>query len=382
MMLKILAKRMNLMKKIEDTRVVVGMSGGVDSSVAAYLLKEQGYDVIGIFMKNWDDTDEFGMCTATEDYEDVIKVCNQIGIPYYSVSRETQAANKVSTYFLEEYKAGRTPNPDVMCNKEIKFKAFLEHALALGADYLATGHYAQVEVRDGQTRMLRGRDNNKDQTYFLNQLNQEQLEKVMFPIGHLEKKKVREIALEQGLATATKKDSTGICFIGERNFKEFLSQYLPAQQGTMETMDGKVMGQHDGLMYYTIGQRHGLGIGGSGDPWFVIGKDLNRNVLLVGQNINNDALFSTSLTATDLSFTTTLEKPQSFQATAKFRYRQEDIGVLVELIDNNRVKVIFDEPVRAITPGQAVVFYQGDECLGGATIDEVFKDGLKLDYVG
>ncbi|WP_277584506.1 tRNA 2-thiouridine(34) synthase MnmA [Psychrobacillus antarcticus] len=370
------------MKKIEDTRVVVGMSGGVDSSVAAYLLKEQGYDVIGIFMKNWDDTDEFGMCTATEDYEDVIKVCNQIGIPYYAVNFEKQYWDKVFTYFLEEYKAGRTPNPDVMCNKEIKFKAFLEHALALGADYLATGHYAQVEVHEGQTRMLRGRDNNKDQTYFLNQLNQEQLEKVMFPIGHLEKKKVREIALEKGLATATKKDSTGICFIGERNFKEFLSQYLPAQQGAMETMDGKVMGQHDGLMYYTIGQRHGLGIGGSGDPWFVMGKDLDRNVLLVGQNINNDALFSTSLTATDLSFTTTLEKPQSFQATAKFRYRQEDIGVLVELIDNNRVRVIFDEPVRAITPGQAVVFYQGDECLGGATIDEVFKDGLKLDYVG
>lgn len=382
MMLKILAKRVNTMKKIEDTRVVVGMSGGVDSSVAAYLLKEQGYDVIGIFMKNWDDTDEFGMCTATEDYEDVIKVCNQIGIPYYAVNFEKQYWDKVFTYFLEEYKAGRTPNPDVMCNKEIKFKAFLEHALALGADYLATGHYAQVEVRDGQTRMLRGRDNNKDQTYFLNQLNQEQLEKVMFPIGHLEKKKVREIALEQGLATATKKDSTGICFIGERNFKEFLSQYLPAQQGAMETMDGKVMGQHDGLMYYTIGQRHGLGIGGSGDPWFVIGKDLDRNVLLVGQNINNDALFSTSLTATDLSFTTTLEKPQSFKATAKFRYRQEDIGVFVELIDNNRVRVIFDEPVRAITPGQAVVFYQDDECLGGATIDEVFKDGLKLDYVG
>lgn len=382
MKVKILAKRVNTMKKIEDTRVVVGMSGGVDSSVAAYLLKEQGYDVIGIFMKNWDDTDEFGMCTATEDYEDVIKVCNQIGIPYYAVNFEKQYWDKVFTYFLEEYKAGRTPNPDVMCNKEIKFKAFLEHALALGADYLATGHYAQVEVREGQTRMLRGRDNNKDQTYFLNQLNQEQLEKVMFPIGHLEKKKVREIALEQGLATATKKDSTGICFIGERNFKEFLSQYLPAQQGAMETMDGKVMGQHDGLMYYTIGQRHGLGIGGSGDPWFVMGKDLDRNVLLVGQNINNDALFSTSLTATDLSFTTTLEKPQSFQATAKFRYRQEDIGVLVELIDNNRVRVIFDEPVRAITPGQAVVFYLGDECLGGATIDEVFKDGLKLDYVG
>ena len=223
---------------------------------------------------------------------------------------------------------------------------------------------------------------NKDQTYFLNQLNQEQLEKVMFPIGNLEKKRVREIALEQGLATATKKDSTGICFIGERNFKEFLSQYLPAQQGDMETMDGKSMGNHDGLMYYTIGQRQGLGIGGAGDPWFVIGKDLERNVLLVGQNIENDALFSTSLTATDLSFTTTLEKPVKFDCTAKFRYRQEDIGVHVEIISEDRVLVTFDQPVRAITPGQAVVFYQGDECLGGATIDEVFKNGLKLDYVG
>ena len=370
------------MKRKEDTRVVVGMSGGVDSSVAAYLLKEQGYDVIGIFMKNWDDTDENGVCTATEDYEDVIKVCNQIGIPYYAVNFEKQYWDKVFTYFLDEYKAGRTPNPDVMCNKEIRFKAFLDHALALGADYLATGHYAQVEVRDGQTRMLRGKDTNKDQTYFLNQLTQEQLEKVMFPIGHLDKKRVREIALEQGLATAKKKDSTGICFIGERNFKEFLSQYLPAKPGAMETMDGKVMGKHDGLMYYTIGQRHGLGIGGAGDPWFVIGKDLKRNVLLVGQNINNDALFSTSLLATDLSFTTTLEKPSTFRCTAKFRYRQEDVGVEVELLPDNKVKVTFDQPVRAITPGQAVVFYQGDECLGGATIDEVFKDGHKLEYVG
>ncbi|WP_342525320.1 tRNA 2-thiouridine(34) synthase MnmA [Chryseomicrobium sp. FSL W7-1435] len=370
------------MTETKGKRVVIGMSGGVDSSVAAYLLKEQGYDVIGIFMKNWDDTDENGVCTATEDYDDVIKVCNQIGIPYYAVNFEKQYWDKVFTYFLDEYKAGRTPNPDVMCNKEIKFKAFLEHALALGADYLATGHYARVEERDGQFRMLRGVDNNKDQTYFLNQLNQDQLKHVLFPIGELEKKRVREIALEQGLATATKKDSTGICFIGERDFKTFLSGYLPAQPGSMETMDGKPVGKHDGLMYYTIGQRHGLGIGGAGDPWFVVGKDLKRNVLFVGQSAQNEALYSTSLIADTLSFTTNEEKPAEFTCTAKFRYRQQDTGVTVHLLGNDRAEVIFDEPVRSITPGQAVVFYQGDECLGGATIDHVFRDNKKLEYVG
>ncbi|MFC4356055.1 tRNA 2-thiouridine(34) synthase MnmA [Chryseomicrobium palamuruense] len=370
------------MTETKGKRVVIGMSGGVDSSVAAYLLKEQGYDVIGIFMKNWDDTDENGVCTATEDYDDVIKVCNQIGIPYYAVNFEKQYWDKVFTYFLDEYKAGRTPNPDVMCNKEIKFKAFLEHALALGADYLATGHYARVEERDGSVRMLRGVDTNKDQTYFLNQLTQEQLKHVLFPIGELEKKRVREIALEQGLATATKKDSTGICFIGERDFKTFLSGFLPAQPGTMETMDGKIVGKHDGLMYYTIGQRHGLGIGGAGDPWFVVGKDLKRNVLYVGQSAQNEALYSTSLIAEHISFTTPEEKPQEFRCTAKFRYRQQDTGVTVKLLENNRAEVIFDEPVRSITPGQAVVFYQDDECLGGGTIDHVFKDEKRLDYVG
>lgn len=365
-----------------STRVVIGMSGGVDSSVAAYLLKQQGYDVIGIFMKNWDDTDENGVCTATEDYEDVIRVCNQIGIPYYAVNFEKQYWDKVFTYFLDEYKAGRTPNPDVMCNKEIKFKAFLEHALKLGADYLATGHYAQVKTENGVTRMLRGADHNKDQTYFLNQLNQEQLSKVMFPIGHLEKAKVREIAIEAGLATAKKKDSTGICFIGERNFKQFLSQFIPAQPGEMKTMDGKVMGKHDGLMYHTIGQRHGLGIGGAGDPWFVIGKDLATNTLIVGQNIDNEALYSEQLIAEQLSFTVAPPAEKTFKCTAKFRYRQEDIGVTVELQDDNRALVTFDEPVRAITPGQAVVFYNGDECLGGGTIDIVMKNGEKLQYVG
>ncbi len=372
-----------LMKKEpKDTRVVVGMSGGVDSSVAALILKQQGYDVIGIFMKNWDDTDEFGVCTATEDYNDVIRVCNQIGIPYYAVNFEKQYWDKVFTYFLDEYKAGRTPNPDVMCNKEIKFKAFLEHAVSLGADYLATGHYARVEFREGEYKMLRGVDENKDQTYFLNQLTQDQLSKVMFPIGNIEKSKVRDIAQEANLATATKKDSTGICFIGERNFKEFLSGYLPAQPGNMESLDGEVVGKHDGLMYYTIGQRHGLGIGGAGEPWFVIGKDLQRNVLYVGQAFHNEKLYSDSIIATDVSWVSNEAKPSSFDCTAKFRYRQPDNGVTVQKLEDGKVKVIFHEPIRAVTPGQAVVFYSGDECLGGGTIDEIYKNGEKLTYVG
>lgn len=369
-------------KSKAETRVVVGMSGGVDSSVAALLLKEQGYDVIGIFMKNWDDTDEFGVCTATEDYEDVIKVCNDIGIPYYAVNFEQQYWDKVFTYFLEEYKAGRTPNPDVMCNKEIKFKAFLDHAMSLGADFLATGHYAQVVETDNGVAMLRGKDENKDQTYFLNQLNQEQLQKVMFPIGSLDKSEVRLIAEKAGLATAKKKDSTGICFIGERNFKEFLSQYLPAQPGDMKTMDGEVVGKHDGLMYYTIGQRHGLGIGGAGDPWFVLGKDLADNALLVGQGFHNDALYSDSLTAIQISFATARDLTGTFSCTAKFRYRQPDTDVTVQLGEKNTATVTFAQPVRAITPGQAVVFYDGEECLGGGTIDTVIKNGVQLDYVG
>ena len=363
-------------------RVVVGMSGGVDSSVAAYLLKQQGYDVIGIFMKNWDDTDENGVCTATEDYEDVIAVCNQIGIPYYAVNFEKQYWDKVFTYFLEEYKAGRTPNPDVMCNKEIKFKAFLEHAMNLGADYLATGHYARVEDRDGEVVMLRGVDNNKDQTYFLNQLSQEQLKHVMFPIGNIEKSKVREIAAEAGLATAKKKDSTGICFIGERNFKEFLSQYLPAQPGNMETFDGEVKGRHDGLMYYTLGQRHGLGIGGDGEPWFVLGKDLERNVLYVGQGFHHEKLYSEALTAVKMGFTSDRPQPQKFSCTAKFRYRQTDSPVEVEMREDGTALITFAEPQRAITPGQAVVLYDGDVCLGGGTINEVIKNNEKLTYVG
>jgi tRNA-uridine 2-sulfurtransferase len=368
-------------KDPKDIRVVVGMSGGVDSSVAALRLKEQGYDVIGIFMKNWDDTDQNGVCTATEDYNDVIEVCNQIGIPYYAVNFEKQYWDKVFTYFLDEYKAGRTPNPDVMCNKEIKFKAFLEHAMSLGADYLATGHYARVEYRDGEYKMLRGIDENKDQTYFLNQLGQEQLSKVLFPLGDIEKPKVREMAKQANLATATKKDSTGICFIGERNFKEFLSGYLPAQPGVMQTLDGEVKGKHDGLMYYTIGQRHGLGIGGSGEPWFAVGKDLEKNILYVDQGFHNELLYSESIIATNVSWVSH-QPVKDLSCTAKFRYRQEDNEVMVTMIDETTAKVTFKKPIRAITPGQAVVFYDGEVCLGGGTIDDVFKNGEKIWYVG
>jgi len=364
---------MNNTKTPEETRVVVGMSGGVDSSVTALLLKEQGYDVIGIFMKNWDDTDEFGVCTATEDYNDVIAVCNQIGIPYYAVNFEKEYWDKVFTYFLDEYKGGRTPNPDVMCNKEIKFKAFLQHAKTLGADFVATGHYARVEYRDGEYKLIRGIDENKDQTYFLNALDQEQLSHTMFPIGHLPKKEVRKLAEEANLATAKKKDSTGICFIGERNFKEFLSNYLPAQKGEMQTIDGEVKGKHDGLMYYTLGQRHGLGIGGAGEPWFVIGKNLEKNILYVGQGYHNSELYSDGLIGIHVNWISENVPTEPFSCTAKFRYRQPDQEVTVIPMEDNQVQVLFQEPQRAITPGQAVVFYDGDICLGGATIDIVQK---------
>ncbi len=368
-------------KAPEETTVVVGMSGGVDSSVTAHLLKEQGYNVIGIFMKNWDDTDENGFCTATEDYEDVIAVANQIGIPYYAVNFEKEYWDKVFTYFLDEYKLGRTPNPDVMCNKEIKFKAFLDHAMRLGADFVATGHYARAVYEDGEHKLLRGVDTNKDQTYFLNQLSQDQIAKAMFPIGHMEKSEVRKIAEEANLATAKKKDSTGICFIGERNFKQFLSQYLPAQPGEMRTLEGKTMGRHDGLMYYTMGQRHGLGIGGDGEPWFVVGKNLKDNILFVEQGFHNELLYSEGFYASDISWTATMPAGTEFRCTAKFRYRQTDTPVTVRVLDGGRLDVAFDERQRAITPGQAVVFYDGDVCLGGATIDDAYKAGKQLTYL-
>jgi tRNA-specific 2-thiouridylase len=407
-------------------RVVVGMSGGVDSSVTALLLKRQGFDVIGLFMKNWDDTDENGVCTAEEDAEDVRRVCDQIGIPYYTVNFEREYYDKVFAYFLEEYRRGRTPNPDVMCNREIKFGEFLHKALALGADAVAMGHYARVERQGGQYRLLRGVDGNKDQTYFLHQLSQYQLSRAMFPIGNLTKPEVRRIAEEAGLHTAGKKDSTGVCFIGERNFKEFLSHYLPAQPGDMiDIATGEWKGRHDGLMYYTLGQRQGLGIGGSGtgEPWFVADKDLTRNVLYVVQGDRHPSLYSVALTATGvnwigsgdelpmgaaaaaesfaapggLSSSAAGQKAGSvpaaasalategslspasgvprepFRCTAKFRYRQPDQGVTVTPLGNGEFRVDFDEPQRAVTPGQSVVFYDGEVCLGGGTIDKVHK---------
>jgi tRNA-specific 2-thiouridylase len=359
----------------KNKRVVLGMSGGVDSSVAALLLQQQGYEVIGIFMKNWDDTDEFGHCTAEDDAEDVRKVCAQIGIPCYTVNFEKQYFDKVFTYFLDEYKQGRTPNPDVMCNREIKFGELLQKALDLGADYLATGHYAQTVQIDGETRLLRGVDSNKDQTYFLHALSPLQLSKAMFPIGHLPKSKVREIALEAGLATAKKKDSTGICFIGERNFKQFLSQYLPAQPGEMRTISGELKGHHDGLMYYTLGQRQGLGIGGSGngEPWFVADKDLKKNILYVVQGDSDNWLYSTALFAKDVNWFSTDTPAGAFHCTAKFRYRQPDQEVEVTLHDDGTADVIFDKPQKAVTPGQSVVFYQDDVCLGGGIIDQITK---------
>ncbi|MGG4146952.1 tRNA 2-thiouridine(34) synthase MnmA [Paenibacillus algorifonticola] len=364
-------------KSKQETRVVVGMSGGVDSSVTALLLKQEGYDVVGIFMKNWDDTDEFGHCTAEEDAEDVRRVCDQIGIPYYTVNFEKQYFDKVFTYFLDEYKRGRTPNPDVMCNREIKFGDFLKKANELGADYLATGHYARVErTPDGETKLLRGVDSNKDQTYFLSALNQKQLAKAMFPIGHLPKPEVRRLAEEAGLYTAKKKDSTGVCFIGERNFKEFLSGYLPAQKGDMvDIRSGEIKGKHDGLMYYTLGQRQGLGIGGSGngEPWFVADKDLERNILYVVQGEQHPSMYSTGLIASGMNWIAPAQPEAPFRCTAKFRYRQADQGVIVTPRADGTAHIAFDQPQKAITPGQAVVLYDGDVCLAGGTIDIVEK---------
>ncbi len=352
--------------------VVVGMSGGVDSSVAALLLKEQGYNVIGLYMNNWEEKDECGACTGEEDFADVRRVANAIGIPYYSVNFAKEYMDRVFSYFLREYNAGRTPNPDVLCNREIKFKDFKEKAMELGADYIATGHYCDI-LHDGDTHyLLKAKDVGKDQTYFLNQLSQSQLDKVLFPLGKLEKGEVRAIAEKHGLATAAKKDSTGICFIGERNFRKFLQTYIPAKKGKIMTYDGKVLGEHLGLMYYTIGQRRGLNIGGQkgddGSRWFVIEKDLKNNILYVAHG-QEEKLYSKGLIMKEMNFIPYKPQGNKIECTGKFRYRQPEQKCSLEFCDGY-IRVDFEEKQRAITEGQFAVFYQGDKCIGGGVIEK------------
>ncbi|MBY6189376.1 tRNA 2-thiouridine(34) synthase MnmA [Microbulbifer agarilyticus] len=354
-------------------RVIVGMSGGVDSSVAALLLMQQGYQVEGLFMKNWDEDDGTEYCTAKQDLADAESVCQRLGIKLHTANFAAEYWDNVFEYFLAEYKAGRTPNPDILCNREIKFKVFLEYAEMLGADAIATGHYTRRIDKDGHTYLGKGLDPNKDQSYFLHAVGEAEFAKSLFPLGELEKPEVRRIAEENGFITHSKKDSTGICFIGERRFKDFLEQYLPAQPGEMQTPDGEVMGQHAGLMYHTIGQRQGLGIGGvkgAGDqPWYVVGKDLERNVLLVAQGKHHPLLYSTGLEATQAHWINGAPPAQQFRATAKTRYRQDDQDCEVIVGEDGKLVIHFDTPQRAVTPGQSVVIYQGDICLGGAVID-------------
>lgn len=347
--------------------VVVGMSGGVDSSVSALLLKEMGYHVIGFFMKNWEESDENGVCNALLEYEDVVRVCNQIQIPYYTINFAQEYLDNVFSSFLKEYKMGYTPNPDILCNREIKFKLLLDKALELGADYLATGHYCQIKKCEDHLRLIKGLDPNKDQSYFLYTLKEKILEKVLFPVGHLTKPQVRRIAKENNLVTHAKKDSTGICFIGKRNFKNFLGRYLAFTPGNFETLDGKVIGKHDGIAYYTIGQRKGLMIGGPGEAWFVVKKDVARNVVILAQGENHPALFGNSLIATDTSW---ISSPPTFpiNCQSKIRYRQPDSQCFIEREENGHLFISFPTPQKAITPRQSIVFYDGEICLGGAMI--------------
>lgn len=356
-----------------NTKVIVGMSGGVDSSVSAFLLLEAGYQVEGLFMKNWEEDDGTEYCTAKEDFADAQAVAEKLGITLHGANFAAEYWDNVFEHFLAEYKAGRTPNPDILCNREIKFKAFLDYATQLGADLIATGHYTQTGVRNGRTTLLKGHDDNKDQSYFLHLVGHKELARTLFPVGNIAKTEVRDIATRAGLATAKKKDSTGICFIGERRFKDFLQQYLPAQPGVIESVDGEVLGKHSGLMYHTIGQRQGLGIGGlanHGDaPWYVVAKDLARNVLLVTQGNQHPSLFKRSLRSSDIFWIAGEPETLPLCCRAKVRYRQPDQDCTVSA-DEQGFRVDFDQPQRAITPGQSVVFYRDNECLGGAVIED------------
>jgi tRNA-specific 2-thiouridylase len=354
------------------SRVVVGLSGGVDSAVAALLLRRAGHQLTAVFMKNWDDDDDDAYCPARQDLQDARSVCEHLDIELQTVSFSAEYWNRVFRHFLEEYQAGRTPNPDILCNQEIKFRAFLDYALDHGADAIATGHYARV-AGDDAMRLLRAADAGKDQTYFLHTLNQTQLERSLFPIGHLQKTKVRELAAEAGFRNYDKKDSTGICFIGERKFREFLERYLPRQPGEIRTLDDRIVGRHQGLMFYTIGQREGLGIGGrkgsAGDPWYVVGKDSGRNFLRVAQGVNHPALFNRRLRTGRLHWIAGSAPALPLGCTARIRYRQPDQPCLVTRGPGDTGIVEFTIPQRAVTPGQSVVFYDGEICLGGGVID-------------
>ena len=358
-------------------RIMIGMSGGVDSSVAAYLLQRQGYAVQGLFMKNWDEDDDAEHCSATQDLADAQAVCDRLGLTLHTRNFATEYWDQVFAFCLNEFRAGRTPNPDVLCNREIKFKVFLEHAQALGAEHMATGHYARVAQRDGRLRLLKALDLDKDQSYFLYALRQEQLAHALFPLGELTKPAVRALAAEQGFGTHDKKDSTGICFIGERKFKEFLERYLPAQPGDIITPDGKLIGRHEGLMYHTLGQRKGLKIGGRRDateqPWYVAAKNLQQNTLIVVQG-EHPLLFSQALMAAQLNWISGTPPALPLRCAAKTRYRQADQTCIIEYVDNDTCRVRFDAPQRAVTPGQSVVFYQNEECLGGGIITRGSND--------
>ena len=381
------------MKQVIKMKVILGLSGGVDSSVALKVLKDEGYEVEAMFMRNWDsatNNDILGnpdidddVCPQEKDYHDALMVAEELGVKLNRIDFIEEYWDTVFKYFLDEYKKGRTPNPDIMCNKYIKFNAFLKHAYDMGADYIAMGHYARVRHEKDKSYLLRGVDTNKDQTYFLCQITQEQLRKSLFPIGHLTKPEVRRIAEENNLYTAKKKDSTGICFIGERNFKKFLQNYLPSQPGNMVTMDGKIVGKHDGLMYYTIGQRKGLGIGGSNEfkneAWFVCGKDLKKNELIVGQGHDSEYLISNNCICSSINWI--CDKPvEGKPYTAKFRYRQKDVAVSLKYIGDDKIQVLYPQGERAVTPGQAAVIYDGEVCLGGALIDEVYFNEERRKY--
>jgi tRNA-specific 2-thiouridylase len=353
----------------QPKKIIVGMSGGVDSSVSAFLLKQQGHEVIGMFMKNWEEKDENGVCRAAQEYEDVIRVCDHIGIPYYTVNFAKEYWDNVFSSCIEDFKNGYTPNPDVLCNREIKFKSLLEKAKELGGDFLATGHYCRIGNDRDEYQLLKGLDPNKDQSYFLHMVKSEALKQTLFPIGGMEKSVVREIARKNGIPTAEKKDSTGICFIGKRNFKEFLGQYIDFKPGNFENTKGEVIGQHDGVSFYTIGQRKGLSIGGPGEAWFVVGKDVARNVVVIEQGSDHPALFAYVLEAADLTWVSPKGPPAlPFKCHSKIRYRQSDNPCVIKEIKDGKATIEFLVPQRAVTPRQSIVLYDGDICLGGGII--------------